>query len=194
MELYNTLQKTLMIYLIPITPLDCVMIKMGYEALCISGTGLTRYPVAAHVLLELLPCLLPKTNDEVSSIINMVHMESNNGYNLLWRILESDDGIFNFAHAFQLYYRLLSRKGDFHDDKTRRTMFLQAINNYAFADLITTLLTCINNYFSGDNDGYLPRSRCIIGLAHQPRPHGHPPTPRASTSCPPSPWAYQSRD
>jgi len=33
-EWYDTLQKTLMIYLVPITPLDCVMIKMGYEALC----------------------------------------------------------------------------------------------------------------------------------------------------------------
>jgi hypothetical protein len=87
-EWYDTLQKTLMIYLVPIAPLDCVMIKMGYEALCIPGTGLTRYPVAARVLLELLPCLLPKTNDKVSSIINMVRMESNNGYDLLWHILE----------------------------------------------------------------------------------------------------------
>jgi len=77
-----------MIYLAPITPLDCVMIKMGYEALCIPGTGLTRHPVAAHVHLELLPHLLPKTNDEVSSFINMVRIESNNGYDLLWRILE----------------------------------------------------------------------------------------------------------
>jgi len=160
------------------------MIKMGYEALCIPGTGLTRYPVAAHVLLELLPRLLPKTNDEVSSIINMVRTESNNGYDLLWRILKltvpgfdptfpvkiptwSDNGIFDFAHAFQLYYRLLSKKGDFHDDKTRSTTFLQAINDYTFADLITTLLTCINNYFSMDDDGYLPGSLCIMGLAHQ---------------------------
>ena len=136
MEWYDTLQKTLMIYLVPITPLECVMIKMGYEALCIPGTGLTRYPVAARVRLELLPRLLPKTDDEVTSIINMVRMESNNGYDLLWRILElmvpgfdptfpvkiptwSDEGIFDFAHAFQLYYRLLSKKGDFHDDKTR---------------------------------------------------------------------------
>jgi len=87
-EWYDTLQKTLMIYLVPITPLDCAMIKMGYEALCIPGTSLTQYPVAAHVLLELLPRLLPKTNDKVSSIINMVHMESNNGYDLLWRIRE----------------------------------------------------------------------------------------------------------
>ena len=82
----------------------------------------------ARVLLELLPRLLPKTNDEVSSIINMVRMESSNSFDLLWRILEltvpgldptfpikistwSDDGIFDFAHAFQLYYRLLSSKG-----------------------------------------------------------------------------------
>ena len=109
-------------------------------------------------------------------------MESNNGYDLLWRILKltvpgfdptfpvkiptwSNDGIFDFAHVFQLYYRLLSKKGDFHDDKTCSTTFLQAISYYAFADLITTLLTCIN--FSVDDDGYLPGSLCIMGLAHQ---------------------------
>ena len=183
-EWYDTLQKTLMIYLVPLTPLDCIMIKMGYEALCIPGTGLTHYPVGACILLELLPHLLPKTDDEVTSIINMVRMESNNGYDLLWQILEltvpgfdptvpvtvptwSDEGIFDFAHAFQLYYPLLSKKSDFHDDKTRSTTFLQAINDYAFADIITTLLTCINNYFSMDDDGYLPASLCIMGLAHQ---------------------------
>ena len=112
-------------------------------------------------------------------------MESNNGYDLLWRILKlmvpgfdptfpvkiptwSNDGIFDFAHVFQLYYRLLSKKGDFHDDKTCSTTFLQqAINDYTFADLITTLLTCINKYFSADDDGYLPGSLCIMGLTHQ---------------------------
>ena len=156
----------------------------SHEALCIPGTGLTRYPAAARILLGLLPRLLPKTGDEVSSIINMVCMKSDNGYDLLWHILEltvpgfdptfpvkipawSNDGIFDFAHVFQLYYHLLSKKGDFHDDKMHSTTLLQAINNYAFANLITTLLTCINNYFSVDNDGYLPRSLCIMGLAHQ---------------------------
>jgi hypothetical protein len=38
---YDLLQKILLIYLIPIMPLDCVMIKMGYKALCIPGTGLS---------------------------------------------------------------------------------------------------------------------------------------------------------
>jgi len=75
-----------MIYLVLLTPLNCAMIKMGYEALCIPGIGLTRYLVAARIILELLPRLLPKTDDEVTSIINMVSMESNNGYDLLWHV------------------------------------------------------------------------------------------------------------
>ncbi len=29
------------------------------------------------------------------------------------------------------------------------------------------LLTCINNYYSQDNDGYLPADLCMMGLAHQ---------------------------
>jgi hypothetical protein len=44
---YGKLQKLLMIYLILITPLDCVMLKMGYKVLCIPGTGTSCYPVAA---------------------------------------------------------------------------------------------------------------------------------------------------
>ena len=88
-EWFDTLQKTLLIYLVPITLLNCVMIKMGYEALCVPGTGLSCYPIAACVLLELLPRLLPTTNNEVSSLINMVPMESNNGYDLCWRSLLS---------------------------------------------------------------------------------------------------------
>ena len=40
-----------------------------------------------------------------------------------------------------MYYRLLAKKGDFHDDKTCSTMFLQAINDYAYSDLITTLVS-----------------------------------------------------
>ncbi len=81
---YNKIQKHLMIYLIPVTPFDCVMIKMGYEALCILGTGMSRYPAVVHVLMELLPCILLHSDNEVNSFINMVRAESGNGYDLLW--------------------------------------------------------------------------------------------------------------
>jgi hypothetical protein len=85
---YDKIQKLLMIYLIPVTTFDCVMIKMGYEALCIPGTGTSCYPAAARILMELLPCILLRSDNEVNSLINMVRVELGNGYNLLWRILE----------------------------------------------------------------------------------------------------------
>jgi hypothetical protein len=173
-----------MIYLIPVTPLDCVMIKMGYEALCIPGMGLSRYPAAARVLMELLPRLLPRTDNEVTSLINMVRSESGNGYNLLWRILEltvpgfdpanpiiipvwHDEDIFGFAQAFLLYFRLQAKKGVYYDNQAHSTAFLQSIDESAFIDTITMLLTCVNNNYSPDDDGYLPSNLCVMGLAHQ---------------------------
>ena len=86
-EFYDNFHKTALIYLLPVVPFDCVSIKMGFEALCPPGLGLPRYTAIARVLMELLPCLLPRTDTQVSSIVNMVCMETGNGYDLLWRIL-----------------------------------------------------------------------------------------------------------
>jgi hypothetical protein len=38
--------------------------------------------------MEVLPCLLPRTNADVQPAIATVGFESNNGFDLLWRILE----------------------------------------------------------------------------------------------------------
>ncbi len=67
--------------------------------------------------MEILPCLIPWTDMQISSLISMVCMELNNSYNLLRRILEltvpgidpaipvkipkwQNDDIFDFAIAF----------------------------------------------------------------------------------------------
>jgi hypothetical protein len=138
---YDKIQKLLMIYLIPVSPFDCAMLKMGYEALCIPGTGTSRYPAAARVLMELLPHLLLRSDTEVNSLINMVCTESGNGYDLLWQILEltvpgfnpanpiklpiwHDEGIFGFAQALLLSFRLQSKKGVYYDNQTHSTSFL----------------------------------------------------------------------
>jgi hypothetical protein len=86
-EFYDILQKTLMIYLLAIMPFDCISIKMGYESLCPPGMGIPRYADITQVLFKVLPCLLPKTHTRVSSLINMVCIELDNGYDLLWRFL-----------------------------------------------------------------------------------------------------------
>ena len=76
--------------------------------------------------MELLPHLLPRSDTQVSLLINMVCMDSGNGYDILWRVMAlsvpgfdptlqvkipawDNDGIFDFALSFLLYFRLLPR-------------------------------------------------------------------------------------
>ncbi len=134
--------------------------------------------------MELLSRLLPHSDTQVSSLINMVRMESGNGYDLLWRIMAlsvpgfdptlqvkisvwSNDDIFEFALSFLLYFCLQAKKGVVQDDRTHSISFLNAISEPAYADAITTLMTCITNYVSGLDDDYLPANLCIMGLATQ---------------------------
>ena len=184
-EFYDASHKMAIIYLLPVMPFDCISIKMGFEALCLPGLGIPRYAMILRVLLELLPRLLPRSDTQVSSLINMVRMESGNGYDLLWQVMAlsvsgfdltlqvkipvwNDDNIFDFALSFLLYFRLQAKKGVVQDDRTHSISFLNAITESAYANAFTTLMTCITNYISGLDDGYLPPKLCIMGLAAQP--------------------------
>jgi hypothetical protein len=183
-DFYDIFQKTSMIYLLPIMPFDCISIKMGYKALCPPGMGLPHYETIAWVLMEILPRLLPKAHTRITSLINMVRMESGNGYDLLWRILSLlvpgfdptlpvilptwfDGDVFKFAHSFHLYYCLQAKKGVVSDDQTQSVTFLNSIQELLYADVVTTLTTCIKNYSPGNKDRYLPANLCVMGLALQ---------------------------
>ena len=39
-EFYDAFHKTALIYLLPVTPFDCISIKIGFEALCPPGLGI----------------------------------------------------------------------------------------------------------------------------------------------------------
>jgi hypothetical protein len=183
-EFYDAFHKTALIYLLPVMPFDCISIKMGFEALCPPGLGIPRYAMISRVLMEVLPRLLPRSDTQISSLINMVRMESGNGFDLLWRVMAlsvpgfdptrqvtipawDDADIFDFALSFLLYFHLLVKKGVIQDDRTNSISFLNAITEPAYDDAITTLMTCITNYASGLDDGYLPPNLCIMGLATQ---------------------------
>jgi hypothetical protein len=135
-------------------------------------------------LMELLPQLLSRADTQINFLVNMVCMDSSNGYDLMWRLLAlsvpgfdpsilvklpswNDDDIFNFALLFVLYFRLQAKKGVVWDDCTCSTTFLNSINKPMYADVITTLQLCITNYKSTLDDGYLPSHLCLMGLANQ---------------------------
>jgi hypothetical protein len=157
---------------------------MGFEALCPPELGTPKYAAIARVLLEVLPKLLPKGNTQINTLITVVCMELNNKYNLLWCIMAltvpgfdpafpvcilvwSDEDIFKFASSFSLYYCLHAKKGSYHDNHTRSLTFLQAITKPTYMDGVTSLLTCVSNYYATEDNGYLPSHLCIMGLATQ---------------------------
>ncbi len=58
------------------------------------------------------------------------------------------------------------KKGLVHDERTKSITFLQAIQEPAYVDVITTLQAHINTYQS-DEFGYIPPNFCMMGLAAQ---------------------------
>ncbi len=51
--------------------------------------------------------------------------------------------------------------------KRQSATFLNTVQEPLYADVITTLTMCIENYTNGDDNGYLPANLCVMGLALQ---------------------------
>ncbi len=184
---YDKLQKTSALYLLPLMAFNAINLNTGFEGLCPPGLGLPRYAEVASVLMEIIPRLLPTTDSQVSSLVSVVRAESNNGYDLLWRILKLSvpgfdhaiqinapiwigDDIFEFCLSFVLYFRLLVKKGLVHDEQTKSITFLQAVQEPAYVDVITTLQAHVDT-FQSEDFGYLPPNLCMMGLAAQMNKH-----------------------
>jgi hypothetical protein len=87
-KFYDKLQKTSMRYLLPLMPFDSIRLAFGYEGLCPPGLGTARYSAIASAWMDVLPRLLPLKEPLVESATFSVSVESNNGFDLLWRTLE----------------------------------------------------------------------------------------------------------
>ena len=146
--------------------------------------GLQQYAEIAGVLMEVLPWLLPTSDSQVTSLVMVVRAESNNGFDLLWRVLELTvpgfdpalqisarvwfgDDIFDFCLSYVLYFCLQAKKGLVHDERTKSLTLLQAVREPAYVDVITTLQAHIDTYLSKLDFGYLPPNLWMMGLAAQ---------------------------
>jgi hypothetical protein len=113
----------------------------------------------------------------------VVCAESNNGYDLLWQVMEllvqgfdptlqisalvwMGEGIFDFCLSYDLYFCLQVKKGLLHDNRTKSIMFLQAVHDPVYIDVVTTLQAHID-IFQSKYFGYLPPTLCLMGLAAQ---------------------------
>jgi hypothetical protein len=179
---YDNFQKTGSVYLLPVMPFDAVNLKLGFEGLCPPGLGVNLYSSIAAAIMEVVPRLLPDHIARLTTTIATIRGDSNNGFDLLWRLMALavpgfdpaqhvsapvwDDyrNIFDFCHAYVLYFRLQAKQGLYYDDCTRSSTFLRAIHQSEFIEVITTLQTHIESYQDMDM-GYLLPSLCMMELA-----------------------------
>jgi hypothetical protein len=135
---YDDLQSTGLYYLLPLMPFDAIYIPFGFEDLCPPGLGTGRYTEVSTALMDLLPGRLPvNSTQRVSATVAAVTMESNNGYDLLFRIMvlsvpgfnptlpllaplwTSSTDLFEFCHSHHFYFRIQEKNGLFFDDRTK---------------------------------------------------------------------------
>jgi len=182
-KFYDGLQKISMRYLFPLMPFDSISLAFGYEGLCPPGLGTTCYSAIASAWMDVLPPLLPLKESEVELAIFSVGVDSNNGFDLMWRILElavpgfksmnpvqvpawtSHTDVLLFCHVHLLYFRLQAKHNMFFSACTQTNMFLRNIQPYEYADVVTTRQSQVNAYLAEDDDGYLPANLCINGIA-----------------------------
>jgi hypothetical protein len=87
-KFYGSLQKILMQYLLPLMPFDLICLVFGFEGLCPPGLGTIRYATIASAWMDVLPHLLPQSDSDIESVKFSVGYELNNGFNLMWCVLE----------------------------------------------------------------------------------------------------------
>jgi hypothetical protein len=122
-EFYDQLQKTLALFLLPLMLFDAINLHMRFEGLCPPGLGLPRYAEIAGVMVEVIPHLLTLYDSQAMSLVMVVCAESNNGYDLLRRVMDllipgfnptlqisapvwMGEGIFDFCLSYVLYFCL----------------------------------------------------------------------------------------
>jgi hypothetical protein len=139
-------------------PFNAIMLRFGFEGLCIPGLGVHRYSRMGKALMDLLPHLIPGIfSPQINAALYTVQYESNNGFDYLWHVFELTVpgfdpiipiqipvwadyyDIFRFAQAYRLYFRLQAKMNFHYDDRTRSGIFLRAIQHTDYVDMVTTL-------------------------------------------------------
>ena len=182
-EFYDKFQGISHDYLIPLMPFDAVCLVNNFEGLFVPGLGTQRYHECASALFELLPRLLPTSNAEIQSKLASVRVESKNGYDLLWRVLEltvpvfdptvplqqptydSDTDILGLGRRFKLYFRLQAKKQVFINTRDCTSMFLKAVASSEYADIVTTLQSNVDSYRHIDDEYFLPQNYRVTNIA-----------------------------
>ena len=122
---YDRLHEMSASYLLPTTPLDAIVLQHGYKGLFPPALGTMQYSACGKGMLKLLPHLVPPTlSPAFNALLSTVCSETENGSDLLWRMLRQyvpgfvkakpiifqfcteDTDLFVFAKITLMHFRL----------------------------------------------------------------------------------------
>jgi hypothetical protein len=87
-KFYDSVQKILMRYLLPLMPFNSICLVFGFNGLHPPGMGIIQYAAIALAWMDILPPILPKDDSDVELVKFSVGYESNNGFDLMWLVME----------------------------------------------------------------------------------------------------------
>jgi hypothetical protein len=184
-DFYDRLQELSASYLLPLMPFDAICLEFNFKGLFVPGLGVDRYAECASAMMETLPCLLPASSSEIYAKVSSVRVDSKNGYDLLWRVLEltvagfdptlpldqprwsRDMDILEFGRRYELYFRLQAKRRVHFTSRHRTSIFLHAVASTEYADIVATMQSNINAYRHPDDDNFLPQHFRLTNMASQ---------------------------
>jgi hypothetical protein len=164
-------------------PFDAVRLDSNFEGLFIPGLGTERYAECVVAMMEVLPRLLPTLYTKVQAKLSSVGVESRNGYDLLWQVLElsvpgfdptvplkqprwgRDLDILEFGRQHKLYFRLQAKWHIYFTSRHRTCIFLKAISSSKYANIVSTLQSNIDTYCHLDNENFFPQHFRLTNVA-----------------------------
>ncbi len=173
-DFYDKLQELSAAYLLPLMPFNAICLEFNFKGLYIPGHGVDRYAECALALMEILPLLLPTLYSEVLAKVSSIWVESKNGYDLLWRMLEltvagfdptlpleqprwtGDMDILEFSRRYELYFCLQAKRKVYFSSRHCTGIFLRAVASSEYADIVTNIQSNIDSYGNPNDDNFLP--------------------------------------
>jgi hypothetical protein len=189
---YECLTSTCKAFRIGLVPFDAIQFGRRHEGLCIPGLRLDRYRDMQSALCTALPMCLARADSRVLAMIAGIETKSQNGYKIIWNLLyrfvpgfnptntinkptwDGEGGnVIKYAAAFDLYFRLSSKRGNCQHGVNKSILFLKGITARNLSKIVEPLIITIESTQNKlDNDGgycvgYLPPYLRIDKLAQK---------------------------
>ncbi len=134
-------------------------------------------------MMEVLPRLIPTSYSKVQAKLSSIWVESRNGYDLFWRVLEltvpgfdptvpleqprldHDMDILEFGRQHELYFQLQAKQNVYITSQHCTCIFLRAVSSSKYADIVSTLQLNIDTYRHPDNKIFFPKHFRLTNLA-----------------------------